>query len=211
VLRCATDPLPQKSQKPKQFANLRLLTFSEPICHAARQFIQPSFLTGIDLGKADVASVISREPRLLCCKVDKTISPRVTVLLDLGLSPPEISSLITASPSILRKSHCNVVPARKFAQCSSRIGANAFSIKMSSLCPLVKLNMTFLHQRGLNDCKIAKLMLTPIVLLEPEYAKEIVECADKLGVARPQSNLPRLPFEDEYEGGFPDKAVSWML
>jgi hypothetical protein len=88
---------------------------------------------------------------------------------------------------------------------------------MSSLWS--KLNMTFLHQRGLNDCKIAKLMLTPIVLLEPEYAKEIVECADKIGVAHYSpvfKNARRAiflvsPARMDMKLDFLKKAGSWML
>ncbi|GJN22289.1 hypothetical protein PR202_gb09844 [Eleusine coracana subsp. coracana] len=134
ITRCDLTPA-QALKSSKHLAHLKSPANPEAVL---------AFLTDIGLGKGDIASAIARDPCLLCSKVDNTLTPRVAELLDLGLSPLQISTIITAIPCILRRSQC-----------------------------------------GLNDSEISKLlMLAPIILLEPQNAKDIVECADKLGVPR---------------------------
>jgi len=60
-----------------------------------------AFLAGIGVSKAEVAAAISRDPRFLCYKVDITLTPRIAQLRDIGLSPPQISSLISVAPRVL--------------------------------------------------------------------------------------------------------------
>ncbi|CAN6224712.1 unnamed protein product [Urochloa humidicola] len=59
-----------------------------------------SFLAGADLAKHNVTAGIARYPRLLCYKVDKTLTPRFTQILNIGLSPSQISRLISVAPNI---------------------------------------------------------------------------------------------------------------
>ncbi|CAN6233426.1 unnamed protein product [Urochloa humidicola] len=60
-----------------------------------------AFLAGIGISKADVAAALARDPRFLCSDVDKTLTPRIAQLRDLGLSPPQISRLISIVPDII--------------------------------------------------------------------------------------------------------------
>ncbi|XP_066328527.1 transcription termination factor MTEF1, chloroplastic-like [Miscanthus floridulus] len=61
-----------------------------------------AFLAGIGVSKADLTAGIARDPRLLCCNVDKTLTPRIAQLRNIGLSPPQISSLISVAPNLSR-------------------------------------------------------------------------------------------------------------
>uniref|UniRef100_A0A0A9DU74 Uncharacterized protein n=1 Tax=Arundo donax TaxID=35708 RepID=A0A0A9DU74_ARUDO len=56
-----------------------------------------AFFADIGLAKADVA----REPRLLCSKVDKTLSPRTGMLRDIGLRAPDLRPRHHRTPSLL--------------------------------------------------------------------------------------------------------------
>ncbi|KAK3159109.1 hypothetical protein QOZ80_2AG0145870 [Eleusine coracana subsp. coracana] len=181
VTRCGLTPA-QALKSSKHLAHLKSPANPEAVL---------AFLTNIGLGKGDIASAIARDPCLLCSKVDNTLTPRVAELLDLGLSPLQISTIITAIPCILRRS---VTPRFQFyisflgsceKLCSVLRRNWGGRLLSQDVERVVKPNIAFLQQCGLNDSEISKLlMLAPIILLEPENAKDIVECADKLGVPR---------------------------
>ncbi|CAN6233368.1 unnamed protein product [Urochloa humidicola] len=61
-----------------------------------------SFLAGAGLAKHDITAGIARYPRLLCYKVDETLTPRFTQILNTGLSPSQISRLISVVPNIFK-------------------------------------------------------------------------------------------------------------
>ncbi|XP_066319507.1 transcription termination factor MTERF4, chloroplastic-like [Miscanthus floridulus] len=150
-----------------------------------------AFLAGIGVSKAEVAAAISRDPRFLCHKVDITLSPRIAQLRDVGLSPPQISRLISVAPTIL------VLPGLipRLAFYLSFLGSydnlhtalrRSMYLLTQNLERVVKPNMAFLRQSGLTDSDIAKILLaTPSMLaLELGRVKEILECADLFGVPR---------------------------
>ncbi|CAL4885391.1 unnamed protein product [Urochloa decumbens] len=153
-----------------------------------------AFLSGIGISKADVAAAVSRDPRFLCFDVDKTLTPRIAQLRDLGLSPPQISRLISIVPDILFGS--SRIPRLafylSFLGCYDKVHT---AIRRSNLYlgqdleGAVKPNIAFLQQCGLSVSEIAKLLLRVprMFLLETERVKEIVLCADKLGLSRHSS------------------------
>ncbi|XP_066311559.1 transcription termination factor MTERF4, chloroplastic-like [Miscanthus floridulus] len=150
-----------------------------------------AFLAGIGVSKAEVAAAISRDPRVLCSKVDITLTPCIAQLRDVGLSPPQISRLISIAPTILV--FPRLVPRLAFYL--SLLGSydnlhttlsRSMYLLTQNLERVVKPNMVFLRQSGLTDSDIAKLLLRAprILALETGRFKEIVACADMLGVPR---------------------------
>ncbi|RCV08377.1 hypothetical protein SETIT_1G321100v2 [Setaria italica] len=150
-----------------------------------------AFFAEIGIHEADLAAAITRNPRLLCLKVDETLTPRIGMLRDIGLSTPQISRLITVAPLIFS----NPTKISRLPFYLSLLGSydkvhtalrRNLLLLSRSLESVVEPNMAFLRHCGLTDCEIAKLFLaSPRTLaLEPEAVKEIVVCADMLGVPR---------------------------
>ncbi|OEL12530.1 hypothetical protein BAE44_0026454 [Dichanthelium oligosanthes] len=140
--------------------------------------------------KADVAAAISGDSRILCAKVDKTLTPRLAQLRDMGLLSTQISRLITITPGIFKSR--TMIPRLAFY--ISYLGSfdkvhTALKKSPHLLCQnvelVVKPNIAFLQQCGLTDDDIAKLFVfvPRLLILKPEGIKEIVACAHKkLGV-----------------------------
>ncbi|CAD6235572.1 unnamed protein product [Miscanthus lutarioriparius] len=150
-----------------------------------------AFLAGIGVSKAEVAAAISRDPRVLCSKVDITLTPCIAQLRDVGLSPTQISRLISIAPTIVV--FPRLIPRLAFYL--SLLGSydnlhttlsRSMYLLTQNLERVVKPNMVFLRQSGLTDSDIAKLLLLAprILTLETGRIKEIVACADMLGVPR---------------------------
>ncbi|KAF0933031.1 hypothetical protein E2562_013786 [Oryza meyeriana var. granulata] len=59
-----------------------------------------AFLAGIGLSKAAAATVLAKHPQILCSKVDKTLTPLIAQLREIGLSPPQMSRLVALVPTI---------------------------------------------------------------------------------------------------------------
>ncbi|KAL6633541.1 hypothetical protein ACP70R_026212 [Stipagrostis hirtigluma subsp. patula] len=150
-----------------------------------------AFLADIGVAKADVAAAIARDPQLLCSTVDKTLAPHNAQLRDIGLSRCQISNLITIAPSVFRRT----IEIQRLQFYLSFLGSyeklhTALLRSRQLLCHdierVVKPNISFLQQCGLTDCGIVKIfsLAARMVVLEPERVKEIVACADMLGVPR---------------------------
>ncbi|KAJ1281065.1 hypothetical protein BS78_04G279800 [Paspalum vaginatum] len=152
-----------------------------------------AFLAGIGIFKYQ-----KWDTRILCCNVDKTLTPRIARLRDVGLSPSQIPHLISIAPTILVRRTAAGAAAAVFPQqqlLPNRPGSydKVHTILQGRLYVLgysfesiVKPNMVFLRQFGLADSDIAKLfLLAPkIFTLDPRRAKEVVLCTDMLGVPR---------------------------
>jgi mTERF domain-containing protein len=59
-----------------------------------------AFLAGLNLSKADVAATITLRPRILCLNVESTLAPRISQLRGIGLSTPQIASLVPLVPYV---------------------------------------------------------------------------------------------------------------
>ncbi|OEL23928.1 hypothetical protein BAE44_0015051 [Dichanthelium oligosanthes] len=150
-----------------------------------------AFLAGIGLAEADVSAAIVSYPMLLSCKVDKTLIPRIAQLREIGLSPPQISRLITVAPEVL---FSPVKISRlvfylsflgSYDRVHSALKRTVFLLR-SDLETVVRPNIAFLHQCGLTDYDIGKYFLvrSRILLSEPQRVKEIAARAEELGVPR---------------------------
>ncbi|XP_062221999.1 uncharacterized protein LOC133921225 [Phragmites australis] len=150
-----------------------------------------AFLAGIGLPKADVAAAVVSYPPLLCANVDKTLTPRIAQLRQIGLSPPQIPCLIAVVPEVF----FSPVKISRLTFYLSFLGSYDrvhSALKRSDYLlrqdveTVVRPNIAFLHQCGLTDYDIGKhFMLTSRMLLsEPQRVKEIAVRAEELGVPR---------------------------
>ncbi|RLM79635.1 uncharacterized protein C2845_PM12G27190 [Panicum miliaceum] len=148
-----------------------------------------AFLAGIGLAEADVAAAVASYPQLLSAKVDETLTPRIAQLREIGLSPPQISRLITVAPEVL----FSPVKISRLAFYLSFLGSydrvhSALNRSGYLLRPdletVVRPNIAFLRQCGLTDDDIGKhfLMRSRMLLTQPQRVKEIATRAEELGV-----------------------------
>ncbi|RLN07503.1 hypothetical protein C2845_PM11G25170 [Panicum miliaceum] len=145
-----------------------------------------SFLTGAGLAKEDLAAGIARFPQLLCCKVDKTLTPRFAKILSIGLSPTQISRITSIVPNIF------VAPSmisriQFYLSLLGNFDLLHFALKrtpylLGQKLELVKPNLALLLQCGLTASDVA--LFSKLLTTKPERVKELVACAEKLGVPR---------------------------
>ncbi|GJN22282.1 hypothetical protein PR202_gb09837 [Eleusine coracana subsp. coracana] len=152
------------------------------------------FLTDMGLDKADIAAAVARKSQILCSRVDETLIPRFAQLRNMGLTPLQISRLITIIPDIMSSSLMISRLAFYISFLSSYEKVHAvlrrsYYFLNQDVERVVKPNITFLQQYGMTDCDIGKLFkLAPgMIILEPERVKEIVSCAEKIGIPRDSS------------------------
>ncbi|KAG2661698.1 transcription termination factor MTERF8, chloroplastic-like [Panicum virgatum] len=145
-----------------------------------------SFLAGAGLAKEDIAAGIARHPQLLCCKVDKTLTPRFAQILSIGLSPAQISRIISIVPNIF------VAPSmisrlQFYLSLLGTFDLLHFALKrtpylLGQKLEVVKPNMALLLQCGLTASDLA--LFSKVLTSKPERVKEMLACAEKLGVPR---------------------------
>lgn len=150
-----------------------------------------AFLISIGLTEADVVAAVVSYPILLCYKVDETLTPRVARLREIGLSPSQISRLVTVAPEIV----ASPVKMSRLAFYISFLGSydrvhsalkNCYYLLRQDLQTVVRPNIAFLRQCGLTDYDIGRhcLLRSRILLAEPQRVKEIAVRAEELGVSR---------------------------
>ncbi|CAL4885458.1 unnamed protein product [Urochloa decumbens] len=147
-----------------------------------------SFLAGAGLAKHDIAAGIARYPRLLCYRVDKTLTPRFARILNVGLSPSQISRLISVVPNIFT-APCMISRLQFYLSSLGSFDLLHLALKRSPylLCQnlehVVKPNMAFLLQCGLTASDVA-VYFQRLLISKLERVKETVACVEKLGVPR---------------------------
>ncbi|VAI09417.1 unnamed protein product [Triticum turgidum subsp. durum] len=137
-----------------------------------------AFLAGLGLSGADAAAVVAKDPRFLCAKVDKSLVPVVAGLAGLGLLRPEIAPIVSKTHYYLPLlgSFDNFLRALQRSSC----------LLSSDLGKVIKPNVMFLQECGLNDCDIVKVCIpVPRMLTtNPERVRAMVASAERLGVPR---------------------------
>ncbi|CAO2040668.1 unnamed protein product, partial [Urochloa humidicola] len=148
-----------------------------------------AFLAGFGVSKADAATAITRDPRLLCSSVDKTLTPQFAQLRQIGLSPAEIARLMTIFPRISPLMISRIAFYHSFLgsydKVHTAIRSSAYLLS-TDVDNVVKPNIELLLQCGLTPGDVASLCSRVAVLFtkEPERVMELVARADKLGVPR---------------------------
>ncbi|KAL6605914.1 hypothetical protein ACP70R_041567 [Stipagrostis hirtigluma subsp. patula] len=150
-----------------------------------------AFLSGVGLTPPDIAAAVARNPRLLCCRVDKTLTPRIAALQDYGLSTSQIARLVVLEPSGFRQpgiiskleyfvrlfgSLDDLLKALR--KCSYLLGAD--------LQRTVKPNVSRLRECGLGADDISRMCRHKPALLTTRMERfhEMVVRAEGMGVAR---------------------------
>ncbi|VAI52689.1 transcription termination factor MTERF8, chloroplastic isoform X1 [Triticum aestivum] len=149
-----------------------------------------AFLAGRGLSGADVAALVAKDPKFLCTKVDKGLSPIVTGLSGLGLSDPDMARLLSLAP---HKFRCRSIVAKLhyylplFGGSSEKL-LRAINFNTNLLCckRRVELNVAFLRECGLGDPDIAKLCssIPRMVTTNLERVQTMVALTEGLGVSR---------------------------
>ncbi|XP_062206170.1 uncharacterized protein LOC133908059 [Phragmites australis] len=140
-----------------------------------------AFPADLSLSKADVACTVARSPRFLCCDVEQTIAPRVSQLRDIGLSTPQIASLVPlvpcvfASPAYVSRLASYMSFLGSFDKVHAAIRRNTHLSR--SLETAVEPNIALLRVRHF--------VLIPRLLAgSQERLKAVVARAEELGVPR---------------------------
>lgn len=155
-----------------------------------------AFLAGTGVSKADAATAIGRDPRLLCSCVSKTLTPRFARLREIGLSPAEISRLITIIPRISPRQIPRVAFYLSFLGSYDKVHTairSASYLLATDIDSVVRPNIELLLQCGLTrrDVPILCSRVGVLFTMAPERVKEVVERADKLGVPRSSGMFKR--------------------
>ncbi|XP_051195923.1 transcription termination factor MTEF18, mitochondrial-like [Lolium perenne] len=150
-----------------------------------------AFLGGLGLSRADIAAVVAKDPKFLCASVDRTLASTVTDLTGTGLSHTEIARLVSLAPFSFRsRSIGSNLPycVRLFGSYENLTRALKFSnyLLTRSLDKVVKPNVAFLHECGIDATGIASLCLAEPWLLgtKPEQVRAMAVRAEAVGVPR---------------------------
>uniref|UniRef100_A0A804MS14 mTERF transcription factor n=1 Tax=Zea mays TaxID=4577 RepID=A0A804MS14_MAIZE len=150
-----------------------------------------AFLSGLGLSDADIAAAVAYDPKLLCSEVERTLAPRLAELRDLGLSPSQIARLALVDPArfrrptVVSKLQYYVPLFGSFENLLQALRNNAYLLS-SDLERVVKPNVAFLVECGLDACDIAKLSIPVprLITTNPERVRAMVERAEAVGVPR---------------------------
>uniref|UniRef100_J3N6P7 Uncharacterized protein n=1 Tax=Oryza brachyantha TaxID=4533 RepID=J3N6P7_ORYBR len=154
-----------------------------------------ALLSGVGLSRAEIAAVVASDPLLLCAKAD-TIGPRVASLRDrVGLSDPQIGSLLLAggaaglrSGDIASRLEFWIQFHGSFETLLKTLKGN-YSILTTDIEKVIKPNIALLRKCGLTVCDIVKMAGQAgwLLTFNPKKLEAVVQRADELGVPRTSS------------------------
>ncbi|RWR75815.1 Mitochodrial transcription termination factor-related [Cinnamomum micranthum f. kanehirae] len=126
-----------------------------------------SFFRAHGFSETQISTLITRYPKLLLSKVDKTLKPKFQFLLGLGLPCSHIARLITSHPYILSRSlKKQIIPA--YHQFKSLVGSDENVVRAikSTLCVLtfdyqkrIISNVSILMKHKVPHSRIVKLVV----------------------------------------------------
>ncbi|XP_062220301.1 transcription termination factor MTERF2, chloroplastic-like [Phragmites australis] len=152
-----------------------------------------AFLAGPALGlsKADIALLVSHDPRILNCSVEKTLRVRVDGFLSHGFTAAQIRSFVRRVPLVFRSFNINEklgfwMPFLGSPEKFLLVVRRNFYLVTSDLDKVIKTNIQLLRESGLSVRDIAKMCVANPRLLtsNPNSVKAILVRADELGVPR---------------------------
>ncbi|CAL5046920.1 unnamed protein product [Urochloa decumbens] len=151
-----------------------------------------AFLSDLGLPRSDIAAVAAVDPQFLCAGVERTLAPRVAELSDLGLSRPQIASLVPLALCSFRSSSLG----RNFAFWLSAFGGSfetlfkAMRFNRGLLAAHVervaKPNLSLLQQLGLSASDLYRFH-PRLLTMPPTRIQEAVVRIDEFGVKRNSS------------------------
>uniref|UniRef100_A0ACD5Z8P6 Uncharacterized protein n=1 Tax=Avena sativa TaxID=4498 RepID=A0ACD5Z8P6_AVESA len=150
-----------------------------------------AFLAGLGLSSADVATVVAKDPRLLCAKVEGTLAPNVAGFIGLGLSRTEIVRLVSLTPLSFRcRSIVSNLPyyLSLFGSYENllRVLKKNINLLGYDLEKVAVPKVALLRECGLGACDIASLCQNVPWLLTAnlESVQTMVACSEGIGVPR---------------------------
>ncbi|KAJ6847415.1 putative mitochondrial transcription termination factor family protein isoform X2 [Iris pallida] len=146
------------------------------------------FLRRAGFADADVTRLLSKEPRILYADVERTLRPKLALLLEMGLSQAEAIELVCHSPASLRMSDLRL----RIEFWKSLLGANDSLLKAcrrdnfllsSNLAERIVPNVSLLRERGYLDAQIAHVVIKipRLVTRIPESFAAAVGWVEELG------------------------------
>ncbi|KAK1652869.1 hypothetical protein QYE76_070674 [Lolium multiflorum] len=151
-----------------------------------------AFLSGpsLRLSKADIAHIVSHDPRILNCSVDNTLKPRIASLRSYGLDDAQVRTFLRVTPSVrsfsIQEKLGFWIPFLGSPEKFLRVLRHNHYLPTSDLDRMVKPNIAMLRESGITPADIARMCVRNSRLLtsNPDTVKSILERADKLGVPR---------------------------
>ncbi|RLN08647.1 uncharacterized protein C2845_PM11G25340 [Panicum miliaceum] len=152
-----------------------------------------AFLTGPALGlsKADIAFLVTKDPRILNSSVDNNLRARLDGFRSHGFSTAQIRSFARASPSAFRTFNLDEKLGFWMSFFGSpdkfiRIIRRNFYLVYSDLDKVVKANIRLLQEHGLSVQDIKNMCVANPRLLTcyPDVTRAVLVRADELGVPR---------------------------
>ncbi|TVU11999.1 hypothetical protein EJB05_45614, partial [Eragrostis curvula] len=145
------------------------------------------FLTGLGLSRADIATVVYKDPQFLCADVEKTLAPRVLELTDLGLSRAEIARLVLTTQIPFRTAM--VRPNLEFwLKVFGSLDELLPVIKMNNallgldLEKVVKPNIELLRQCGVSISDVPYTYLSRMVTRSTQHLQEALAHTYEFGI-----------------------------
>ncbi|TVU28534.1 hypothetical protein EJB05_20055, partial [Eragrostis curvula] len=145
----------------------------------------------LGLSQADITRLVSRDPRILNCSIEKTLQPRIDGFFSHGFTAAQIRIFLRQASMVFR---CLDTDGKlgfwlPFLGSPERflhlIKRNSY-IVTSNLERTVKANIQQLRESGLSESDVAKLCVCNARLLtsKPDSVRVILERAEELGVPR---------------------------
>ncbi|GAB2289558.1 hypothetical protein Dimus_023868 [Dionaea muscipula] len=170
-----------------------------PVCRSSEKKNNPNstidFLKEIGLDDSHVEMILKSHPRLLRCKVEKTLIPKIRVLEDLGICGSELISVIASYPSFLTNSSKENLLAKldflKSILGSVENARNAVKkvkwLLYASLTNTLQPNFELLKSYGISDERLQKLLVKypRYLCCNPKWLQEsLVRVEQVLGIPR---------------------------
>ncbi|GAB2289570.1 hypothetical protein Dimus_023880 [Dionaea muscipula] len=171
-----------------------------PVCRSSEKKNNPNstidFLKKIGLDDSQVGKIVNYRPRLLRCKVEKTLIPKIRVLQDFGICGSELISVIVSCPFLLLNVSRNRLLA-KLDFLKSTLGSvenarnaiikRARWLLFTSLTKTMQPNFELLKSYGISDERLQKFFLGNLRYLccNPTWFQERLDSVEQvLGIPR---------------------------
>ncbi|CAD6205771.1 unnamed protein product [Miscanthus lutarioriparius] len=146
-----------------------------------------AFLAGLDISGTDLATVVAKDPRLLCADVGKTLSPRIAELRSLGLSSHQVGQVVLAAQTRIRsRSLCRnfefwLGVFGSFDELLRFVKMNG-SLLSVNLDKVAKPNLALLQRCGMQISDIPSTFLSRILVRSTKHLQETLARVAELGI-----------------------------
>ncbi|XP_066386728.1 transcription termination factor MTERF8, chloroplastic-like [Miscanthus floridulus] len=146
-----------------------------------------AFLAGLDISGTDLATVVAKDPRLLCADVGKTLSPRVAELRSLGLSSHQVGQVVLAAQTRIRSRSLGrnfefwLGVFGSFDELLRFVKMNG-SLLSVNLDKVAKPNLALLQRCGMQISDIPSTFLSRVLVRSTKHLQETLARVAELGI-----------------------------